>query len=44
VDADGPEGVFEKPEDIDDLMKVINLFAPPPKGGIGDDTGKGTLH
>lgn len=44
VDADGPEGVFDKPEDIDDLMKVINLFAPPPKGGIGDDTGKGTLH
>lgn len=37
IDADGPEGVFENPTDIDDLMKVINLFVPPETHGDDQD-------
>ncbi|MDE0159983.1 MAG: DEAD/DEAH box helicase family protein [Candidatus Dadabacteria bacterium] len=37
VDADGPEGVFDRPEDIDDLIKIVNLFAPPQEGGDDAD-------
>jgi type I restriction enzyme R subunit len=44
VDADGPEGIFEKPDDIDQLMKIVNLFAPAPKGDDGADTSQGKLH
>jgi type I restriction enzyme R subunit len=44
VDADGPEGVFDKPDDIDQLMKIVNLFAPPPRSGDSDGTDKGTIH
>lgn len=29
VDADGLDGVFEKPEEIDDLLVILNVFAPP---------------
>lgn len=29
VDADGLEGVFEKSEEIDDLIGILNAFAPP---------------
>jgi type I restriction enzyme R subunit len=44
VDADGPEGVFDKPDDIDQLMKIVNLFAPPSRSGDSDGTDKGTTH
>jgi type I restriction enzyme R subunit len=44
VDADGPEGVFDKSDDIDQLMKIVNLFAPPPRSGDSDGTDKGTIH
>ena len=30
VDADGLDGVFEKPEQIDDLLDILSVFAPPP--------------
>lgn len=30
VDADGLDGVFEKPEEIDDLLDILSVFAPPP--------------
>jgi type I restriction enzyme R subunit len=33
VDADGLDGVFEKPEEIDDLLDIISIFAPPSTGG-----------
>jgi len=33
VDADGLDGVFEKPEEIDDLLDILSDFAPPP--GVG---------
>ncbi len=29
VDADGLDGVFEKPEEIDDLLDILVVFAPP---------------
>ena len=29
VDADGPEGIFERSEDVDELIQIVNLFAPP---------------
>ncbi|HTN60027.1 MAG TPA: DEAD/DEAH box helicase family protein [Devosia sp.] len=29
VDADGLDGVFEKPEEIDDLLDILSDFAPP---------------
>ena len=44
VDANGPEGVFQKPDDIDQLMKIVNQFAPPSRFGDNDQTDKGTLH
>lgn len=44
LDADGPEGIFEKPDDIDQLMKIVNLFAPAPKGDDGAQTSQGMLH
>ncbi|WP_461668010.1 type I restriction-modification enzyme R subunit C-terminal domain-containing protein [Paenochrobactrum sp. BZR 201-1] len=44
VDADGPEGIFDKPDDIDQLMKIVNLFAPAPKGDSGAETSQGKLH
>lgn len=31
VDADGLDGVFEKPEEIDDLLDILSVFAPPAK-------------
>ncbi len=36
VDADGPEGIFERREDVDDLMKIVNLFAPSPRDDGAD--------
>ena len=44
VDADGPEGVFDRPEDIDDLIKIINLFAPPQEGGDDADQENRIVH
>lgn len=44
VDADGPEGIFEKSEDIDDLMSVVNLFAPVSKGTGSAISNKRTTH
>lgn len=35
VDADGLDGVFEKPEEIDDLLDILSIFAPPSTGGTG---------
>jgi type I restriction enzyme R subunit len=35
VDADGLDGVFEKPEQIDDILDIISVFAPPKSGGAG---------
>jgi type I restriction enzyme R subunit len=29
VDADGLDGVFDKPEEIDDLLDILSVFAPP---------------
>lgn len=29
VDADGLDGVFEKPEEMDDLLDILSVFAPP---------------
>jgi len=29
VDADGLDGVFEKPDEIDDLLDILGVFAPP---------------
>jgi type I restriction enzyme R subunit len=36
VDADGPEGIFDSREDVDDLMKVVSLFAPSPRDDGAD--------
>ena len=44
VDADGPEGIFDRLEDVDDLMKIINLFAPPPESEDGTDCNDRTMH
>jgi len=38
VDADGPEGIFERTEDVDELMKIVNLFAPTTHGDSADAT------
>lgn len=40
VDADGPEGIFDRREDIDDLMTIVSQFAPPlqRKDGIDPST------
>ncbi len=35
VDADGLDGVFEKPEQIDDLLDILSVFAPPPAASAG---------
>jgi len=35
VDADGLDGVFEKPEEIDDLLDILSVFAPPPAVSAG---------
>lgn len=35
VDADGLDGVFEKPEEIDDLLDILSVFAPPPVASAG---------
>lgn len=35
VDADYPDGVFEKPEEIDDLLDILSVFAPPPAASAG---------
>jgi len=28
VDADGPEGIFDSREDVDEIMKIVNMFSP----------------
>jgi type I restriction enzyme R subunit len=35
VDADGLDGVFEKPEEIDDLLDILSVFAPPTAASNG---------
>lgn len=35
VDADGLDGVFEKPEEIDDLLDILSVFAPPAVARVG---------
>lgn len=35
VDADGLDGVFEKPEEIDDLLDILSVFAPPTAASAG---------
>ncbi len=37
VDADGPEGVFERPEEIEDLLNVLGDFAPPKPADAGTE-------
>lgn len=38
VDADGLDGVFEKPEEIDDLLDILVVFAPPARTkSVGQD-------
>ncbi|MFG6563586.1 DEAD/DEAH box helicase family protein [Sulfitobacter sp. 1A13421] len=44
VDADGPEGIFDKADDIDQLMRIVNFFAPAPKGDGGAQMSQGKLH
>lgn len=44
VDADGPEGIFDRREDVDDLMKIVNLFAPRSDSGDGADPNDRTMH
>jgi len=34
VDADGLDGVFEHPQEIKDLLQIVNVFAPPPEAII----------
>lgn len=31
VDADGPEGIFAQPKDMDELMNIVSHFSPPEK-------------
>jgi len=42
VDADGLDGVFEKPEEIDDLLDILSIYEPPmgtrPKDGKPEGT------
>jgi type I restriction enzyme, R subunit len=35
VDADGLDGVFQKPEEIDDLLDILVVYAPPTGGKPG---------
>ena len=35
VDADGLDGVFGKPEEIDDLLDILSVFAPPTVASAG---------
>ncbi len=35
VDADGLDGVFEKPDEVDDLLDILSVFAPPASVGAG---------
>jgi len=44
VDADGLEGVFEKPEEIDDLLDLISNYEPPMGARPKDDTPEGTSY
>ncbi|MEQ1550085.1 DEAD/DEAH box helicase family protein [Sphingorhabdus sp.] len=45
VDADGFDGVFEKPEEIDDLLDILSVFAPPAEARAGTtDSPERTKH
>ncbi|MBB2819278.1 UNVERIFIED_ORG: type I restriction enzyme R subunit [Rhizobium esperanzae] len=45
VDADGLDGVFEKTEEIDDLLKILTVFAPPPAASAATkDSPERTKH
>jgi type I restriction enzyme R subunit len=45
VDADGLDGVFEKSEEIDDLLDILSVFAPPSTGSASTkDSAERTKH
>lgn len=44
VDADGLDGVFEKPEEIDDLLDILSIYEPPMGTKPKDDKPEGTSH
>ena len=45
VDADGLDGVFDKSEEIDDLLDILSVFAPPPATSGGtNESPEGTKH
>lgn len=37
IDADGPDGVFEREDEINDLLEILTVFAPP-KGDQANST------
>jgi type I restriction enzyme R subunit len=42
VDADGLDGVFEKPEEIDDLLDILSIYEPPMGTRPKDEKPEGT--
>jgi type I restriction enzyme, R subunit len=44
VDADGLDGVFEKPEEIDDLLDILSTYEPPVGTRPKDDKPEGTSY
>lgn len=44
VDADGLDGVFANPEEIDDLLDILSVFAPPPAKTDKKESPERTSH
>jgi type I restriction enzyme R subunit len=44
VDADGLDGVFEKPEEIDDLLDMLSIYEPPGGARPKQDKPEGTSY
>ncbi|UQD98225.1 DEAD/DEAH box helicase family protein [Bradyrhizobium japonicum] len=44
VDADGLDGVFEKPEEIDDLLDILSTYEPPMGAKPKDKKPEGTSY
>jgi type I restriction enzyme R subunit len=44
VDADGLDGVFDKPEEIDDLLDILSIYEPPVGTKPKDDKPEGTSY
>jgi len=44
VDADGPEGIFDRREDVDELMKIVKLFAPRSEAEESAEQDDRTVH